>query len=268
MTVWQPVSGCGPRCRGGGDDLVAGVRAALRLVAVAGVVLLGLVIVPIHCDGIRAIARMLLAALGVRLRWRGPAPRSGSLLVANHVSWMDIVVLLAIQPVRLVAKCEVRGWPGIGALAAITGAVFVDRSRPKTLPATVAEVAAALRGGRSVAVFPEGTTHCGAARCALSFRPAMFQAALDAGAPVVPITISYDSRAVGFISDDTLWSSVRRVCALRRPAVTVTAASALYPVAGADRRILAQAAQASVSCLVPPLPNQLAHRKLSAVMQA
>jgi 1-acyl-sn-glycerol-3-phosphate acyltransferase len=269
MTVWQPVSGCGPRCRTGGDELVAGFRVALRLTAVAGVLLLGLVIVPLRRrTGVRTVARLLLGALGVRLRLRGPAVRDGSLVVANHVSWLDIVALLAVRPARLVAKCEVRGWPCIGVLAAVTGAIFVDRARPKTLPATVAEVTAALRAGRSVAVFPEGTTHCGDARCAPSFRPAMFQAALDAGAPVVPVSLTYDSSAVAFIGDDTLWSSVRRVCALRRPTVTMTAASALHPVSGADRRILAQAAQASVSCLVPSVPNHLAHRKLSAVMQA
>jgi hypothetical protein len=96
----------------------------------------------------------------------------------------------------------------------------------------------------------------------------MFQAALEAGAPVVPITISYGSRAAAFVGDDTLWSSVRRVAGLRTLSVTLVGASALHPVAGADRRILSSAAQASVSCVVSPPPNHQAHRKLSAVMQA
>jgi 1-acyl-sn-glycerol-3-phosphate acyltransferase len=198
---------------------------------------------------VRALARALLAALGVRMGVRGRSPRPGSLLVANHVSWLDVVVLAAAAPARLVAKHEVRAWAGVGALAAAAGTIFVDRSRPKALPGTVAEVAAALRAGTTVAVFPEGTTYCGAAQG--PFRPAMFQAAVDAGAPVVPLTVSYaaggrPTRATAFLGEDTLWTSVRRVCALRDVTVTLTGSPALHPVPGADRRALARAAQSSV----------------------
>jgi 1-acyl-sn-glycerol-3-phosphate acyltransferase len=217
----------------------------LRVGALVGVLMTGLLLVPLlRRVAVRATARALLAALGVRLVWRGPAPRPGSLLVANHVSWLDIVALLAVEPVRLVAKHEVRRWPAIGMLARLSGSLFVDRSRPRLLPGTVGEVAAALRAGRSVAVFPEGTTFCGAAHG--RFRPAMFQAALDAQAPVVPITIRYDTTAAAFVGDDTLWSSVRRIAALRSLTVTLVAAPALRPAVGADRRALARTAQACV----------------------
>lgn len=247
--IWQPVSGCGNGCRTGGEETASAATAVVRLVTLSAVLVMGLVLVPVlRRVALRPVARVMLASLGVRLRWRGALPRAGTLLVANHVSWLDIVALLAVSPVRLVAKCEVRGWPGIGALAAVTGAIFVDRTRPKTLPATVAEIAGALRAGRSVAVFPEGTTYCGARRG--RFRPAMFQAAVDAGAPVVPVSITYDSTAPAFVGDDTLWSSVRRVAGLRGTTVTLIGAPALRPAAGADRRSLARAAQASVG-LVP-----------------
>jgi 1-acyl-sn-glycerol-3-phosphate acyltransferase len=186
----------------------------------------------------------MLAVLGVRLVRRGPVLRPGSLLVANHVSWLDILVLTAVAPVRLVSKGEVGRWPAIGSLAGLYGAIFIDRTRPKTLPATVGEVAAALRSGRTVAAFPEGTTFCGANQG--RFRPAMFQAAIDAGAPVVPASIRYDSTAAAFIGDDTLWGSVRRVAALRSLTVTLVTAPALRPTPGADRRMLARAAQASL----------------------
>jgi 1-acyl-sn-glycerol-3-phosphate acyltransferase len=247
--IWQPVSGCGNDCRTGGEETVGALTAVVRLVTLLAVLLMGLVLVPVlRRAALRTVARAMLASLGVRLRWRGAAPRPGTLLVANHVSWLDVVALLAVSPVRLVAKCEVRGWPGIGVLAAVTGAIFVDRSRPKTLPTTVAEVAEALRAGRSVAAFPEGTTFCGASRG--RFRPAMFQAAVDTGAPVVPVSITYDSTAPAFVGADTLWSSVRRVAGLRGATVTLIAAPALRPEIGADRRSLARAAQASVG-LVP-----------------
>ena len=242
MSTFQPVSSCGPTCRTTGDSLVGAAVLVVRMVAVPAVLLLGLVLVPIlRGPAVRAVARALLASLGVRLRSRGPAVRPGSLLVANHVSWLDIVVLMAHHPVRLVAKREVRDWPGIGTLAAVSGAIFLDRSRPKALPATVAQVAAALRAGRPVAVFPEGTTFCGPERG--RFRPAVFQAAVDAGAPIVPVSLTYSSTAAAFVGDDTLWSSVVRVARLRQLTVTLVTAPALHPESGADRRQLARVAQ-------------------------
>ncbi len=243
--MWQPVSGCGDQCRDGADRLAAHGLAALRTVALAVVLLGGLVVVPLlRGVALRTLARTMLAVLGVRVARRGPSLKPGSLVVANHVSWLDILVLTATAPVRLVAKGEVGAWPGIGVLAGLSGTIFIDRSRPKALPSTVGEVTAALRAGRSVAAFPEGTTFCGLEQG--QFRPALFQAAIDAGAPVVPVSIGYDSTAAAFIGDDTLWDSVRRVAGLRSLTVTLVTAPALRPVPGADRRVLARAARASL----------------------
>jgi 1-acyl-sn-glycerol-3-phosphate acyltransferase len=244
-TTWQPTSACGPHCRSADARHVGSGTAVLRLAALFGVLVSALVLVPLlRHSAARVVSRGILAALGVELRWRGSAPRPGSLLVANHVSWLDVVALLAVAPVRLVAKHDVRAWPAVGALAALTGSIFVDRSRPKRLPGTVAEVAAALRAGRSVAVFPEGTTFCGAERG--RFRPAVFQAAVDAGAPVMPIAIRYASPHAAFVGDDTLWSSVRRVAGLRGLTVTLVGSPALRPEPGADRRALARATQVTI----------------------
>ena len=249
--IWQPVSGCSESCLAGGEDAARPGVAALRLLRCTGVLLAGLILVPVlRSAAAPAVSRWVLAALGVRRSWRGPRPRPGTLLVANHVSWLDVVALLAVTPVKLVAKYEVRGWPGIGSLAAMLGAIFLDRSRPRTLPRTVAAVTEQLRAGRSVAVFPEGTTYCGQTRG--RFRPAMFQAAVDAGAPVVPVAIEYDSTAAAFVGDDALLSSVRRVAALRSLTVTLVASPALRPDAGANRRLLARAAQASIGVGVRP----------------
>lgn len=243
--MWQPVSGCGDQCRDGADPRAARGLATLRMMTLAGVLLGGFLLVPLlRGAALRTLARAMLAVLGIRMVKQGPALRPGSLLAANHVSWLDILVLLATAPVRLVSKGEVGSWPGIGALAGLSGAIFLDRSRPKALPATVGEVTAALRTGRSVAVFPEGTTFCGAGQG--RFRPAMFQAAIDANAPVVPASIHYDSNAAAFIGDDTLWDSVRRVAALRSLTVTLVTAPALRPAPDADRRVLARVAQTSL----------------------
>lgn len=223
---------------------MSGAATVVRLVTAAAVLISGLMVMPLlRGRAPRTVARALLAALGVKLVWRGPAPRPGSLLVANHVSWLDVLALLAVAPMTLVAKREVRAWPAVGAMARAAGVIFVDRARPKRLPATVSEITAALRAGRSVAVFPEGTTFCGAE--AGRFRPAVFQAAVDARVPVVPIAIRYASPSASFIGDDTLWASVRRVAGLRGLTVTLVGSAALRPEPGADRRCLARAAQAS-----------------------
>ncbi|GAA4956580.1 lysophospholipid acyltransferase family protein [Actinoplanes utahensis] len=217
-----------------------------RMTALAGVLLLGLLAAVLHSGALRVMARAIIAVLGVKVVWRGPAPRPGSLLVANHVSWLDVVALAAVTPVRLVAKHDVRAWPALGGAARRAGTIFIDRTRPSTLPGTVREVAAALRAGRSVAVFPEGTTFCGPESG--RFRPALFQAAIDAGAPVVPVSVSYDSTEACFVGEDTLGASVVRVARIRGLTLTLVAAPALRPDTGADRRVLARAAQSSLGC--------------------
>jgi 1-acyl-sn-glycerol-3-phosphate acyltransferase len=279
-TLWQPRSRCGTHCLPAGCPTVGRVTATLRLLAVIGVLGGGVLLVPLllvlrgraRTAAVCALARALLRALGARLVLRGRLPdrrwgRPGSLLVANHVSWLDVVVLAALAPARLVAKSEIRGWPGVGVLAAAAGTIFVDRSRPRSLPDTVAEVAAALRSGASVAVFPEGTTYCGAAQG--PFRPAMFQAAVDAAAPVVPLTVVYraggdETRATAFLGEDTLWTSVRRVCGLRGVTVSLVGSPALHPVPGAGRRALARAAESTVRLAAGSAPTSVRDLGLAA----
>ncbi|MEU9512797.1 lysophospholipid acyltransferase family protein [Micromonospora sp. NPDC048169] len=261
--LWRPASGCGPDCLPPpvAPD-VSRLRRAGRLLGVLGMLLAGAgvaVLLPLlpaarGRAASRGWARWTLRTLGVRLLVRGRTPRGRALLVANHVSWLDILAVLAVSPTRMVAKCEVRSWPLVGALAAAAGTVFVDRSRPRDLPATVARVAGALRSGRSVAVFPEGTTWCGAAtgcRPSRGFRPAMFEAAVAAGAPVVPLSLAYryagdPSTLPAFLGAETLWASVRRVLAARGLTVSVTVGAALHPAEGVDRRALARIAEAAV----------------------
>lgn len=274
--LWLPVSGCGPACLPAAGEVpaVPPARRLARLLAVLGMLAAGTglaVLLPVlpavaRAAGVRGWARWTLRAFGVRLVARGRPPRRRALLVANHASWLDVLALLAVAPARMVAKREVRSWPLVGLLAAAAGTVLVDRSRPRDLPATVARVSADLRAGRAVAVFPEGTTWCGTADAAgcrpgRGFRPALFQAAIDAGAPVVPLRIGYRCAATGapttaaaFVGDDDLLRSVRRVLAARGLEVRVTVSAALHPDPGADRRLLARAAESIVhlAAVTPP----------------
>jgi 1-acyl-sn-glycerol-3-phosphate acyltransferase len=266
--LWQPRSDCGPGCLPAPSRTAAASRARQsgRFVALLGALVLGALLVPVlvmlpgparHAAA-RTWARGVLRSVGVRLVARGRLPRRRALLVANHISWLDIVAILAVSPARLVAKHEVRRWPLVGAMAAAGGTIFVDRSRPRQLPKTVAEAAAALRGGGVVAVFPEGTTRCGAGGAhgrgpACGFRPAMFQAAIDAGAVVVPLALGYHTRqdlngttAAAFIGEESLWASLRRVVAVSDLVVTVAASPAVHPDVSATRRGLARIAESAV----------------------
>ena len=116
----------------------------------------------------------LLAAAGVRVVATGPRPAPGSLVVANHVSWLDVLALNRIVTVRMLAKAEVRDWPLVGPMAARAGTVFLDRDRLRALPAAVAEVADALRDGACIGVFrraPPGADATSAASVPPPSRP-------------------------------------------------------------------------------------------------
>lgn len=225
MSPWVPaapctVTDCLPFCH----PEVGLVRVVGRALALAGAVAVGLLGAPFVHGLPRAAryrvvegwARLLLAALGVRLAVRGPVARPRpALVVANHRSWLDIVVLAAVCPGRMLAKSEVRRYPVLGVLSRCAGTLFIDRERPRALPSVVEEVTRALRAGSTVVVFPEGSTWCG--RRHGSFRPALFEAAVRSGAVVRPVALGYrqDSRllstAAAFVGEDTLWASLRRV---------------------------------------------------------
>ncbi|SHG04912.1 lysophospholipid acyltransferase family protein [Streptoalloteichus hindustanus] len=266
---WMPVSPCGDHCIPGADETpgVGAARRALRFGALFLVVLSGVPIAALYPvlgpRGRQWLARRwfraVLRAIGARLVVRGE-PRfagegAGALVVGNHCSWLDIVALDAVQPVRMLAKREVRSWPVVGWFAAATGSVFVDRERLSALPGTVADLAAVLREGAVVGVFPEGTTWCGAASG--RYRSAPFQAALDAGVPVRPVAVRYlvngsPTSAVAFVGADTLWHSVRRVVGLRGLVVEVEPLPELTNRSAADRRELAALAERLVAAATYP----------------
>ena len=160
-------------------------------------------------------SRLLLRALGIRLSQRG-GPRSGaSLIVANHVSWLDVLVLASAGSMLPVAKAEIAQWPFIGFLARRSGALFIKRDRLSELPAHVDRIAVLLRQGHRVQVFPEATTRCGTTMA--PFRRAAFQAAIDAAVVISPVAISYRDAAgnpvmtAAFVGETSLVTSVMRV---------------------------------------------------------
>ncbi|MGW0606153.1 lysophospholipid acyltransferase family protein [Streptomyces sp. NPDC002640] len=251
MSPWDPTAPCAvPSCVEA-FPRVGRARAAARAGALLALLLAGLAACPfarlLPRRAVRLWCRGVVRAAGARVRTSGAAPgRGGLLLVANHVSWLDVALLASVRPARMVAKAEIRRWPVAGRLAAL-GAVFIDRQRLRALPGTVAELAELLRGGAAVAVFPEGSSWCGRAQG--RFRPAVFQAALDAGVPVQPVRLRYrfadgtPATAAAFVGDDTLLASVWRVVSVRGLVAEVDVRPALPAGSRPDRRALACAAQ-------------------------
>lgn len=252
--AWTPVSPCGAACLTGGDPVVGKLRASLRIAAAAAILLAAVPLLAVlPRRAVRMVFRAVLRAFGVRLRVRGElavTPGRGALVVSNHVSWLDIVAVNAVRPVRSVAKREIATWPVLGRVATAAGTVFLDRERLRTLPGTVAELARALRGGAIVSAYPEGTTWCGSDFGA--FRPALFQAALDAGVPVRPVALRFlaagrETPAPAFVGDETLLDSLRRVARLRGLVLEVLVLDEIAPGAAPTRRDLAVLARASIA---------------------
>jgi 1-acyl-sn-glycerol-3-phosphate acyltransferase len=135
-------------------------------------------------------SRGALHILGVRLEVRGEAPRPGSLIVANHVSWLDVLAINAVCPVAFVCKQEIASWPLLGWLLKRAGTFFMRRASAWSAWRAVHAIAPRLWHGCTVAVFPEGTTSTGDA--VLRFYPALFQAAVNARAAVQPVALSYN----------------------------------------------------------------------------
>ncbi|MFF9065548.1 lysophospholipid acyltransferase family protein [Streptomyces sp. NPDC014891] len=279
---WLPTAPCTPgRCAahpasgpGGAGTAGAGpVRSALRLVAGLGAVLLGLLLAApaallpaaARLALVRLWTRATVRALGVRVRYEGaPAPATGPLLVvANHISWLDIPLLAALLPGRAVAKAEVRRWPVLGTLAALGGTLFIDRDGLMALPGTVRSLAGVLAAGGRVLVFPEGSTWCGRERG--RFRPAAFQAALDTGCAVQPVRIDYrPTDAAAYVGADPLGSSLWRVVSTRRLTAVVRLGEPLTAALHRDRRALAAAAQRAVARDSANRPALSVHQRSSS----
>ena len=204
----------------------------------------------------RGYCRLVLRCLGVRITVSGGPIRNlrGVLVVAPHVSWVDIFSIGAVLPGSFVARADLIEWPALGRLARLMKVIPIERSSLRRLPEVVAAIAGRLRAGHTVVAFPEGTTFCGLAYG--SFRPAMFQAAIDAGRPVQPLRLSYHHRdgrtstVPAFIGDDSLLDSIRRLIVARRTIVHVHVESLQLPVG--DRRALASRCETAVRGVAQP----------------
>lgn len=161
-------------------------------------------------------AQRILRFLHCPVQPRGALPSRG-LIAANHISYMDVLVLAALTPTIFVAKAEVRRWLLIGLLCERAGVLFLDRTSMRAAAAANRTIAEVLRSGQSVVVFPEGTTSAG--ETILPMYAALFQSALDCNEPIIPTWITYGDAAqrerIAYWGDMTLMPHLLQLMRLR-----------------------------------------------------
>jgi len=132
---------------------------------------------------------ILCKIFGVQCRTRGSINNAPTLFVVNHISWFDIPALGSKIPVHFLSKDEINSWPIVGWLARQTGTLYIKRGRHGAAEQSMNDIADTLNRGGHVVIFPEGTTSDGTS--VRKFHSRLFQAAIDAGAPVQPVALRY-----------------------------------------------------------------------------
>ncbi len=212
---------------------------------------------------IRRWSRRLLRICGVDIELIGPLPETGrgAMVVANHISWLDIFVMHSWEPSRFVAKSEIRDWPLIGWLCAQTGTLFIERGRKRDAHRVLHDITDCMLQGDRVCVFPEGTTTDGTD--VLPFHANLMQAPISAGLPVLPVALRYCDAATGertlapaYIGELTLLQTLDAI--LHAPPMTAQVAFGQPLLADeSGRRALAERSREAVLALCRQLQGDL-----------
>jgi 1-acyl-sn-glycerol-3-phosphate acyltransferase len=237
------------------------IRAGWRLLRVTFLLLAGVLCIallyPLIGEQARAQIKRrwsfaLLGALGISIARDGPSASqlAHGLLVANHISFVDIFVINALAPVTFVAKSDVANWPLFGWLTRKSGNLFIERGRRQAAHDTQKNITAALGAGHSIVIFPEGTTTIGDR--VLPFHAALLQSAIAGAVPVICLALAYQTRvgkvtaAPAFVGEDTLWDCLWRIVTSDGIVARVRLAGDLSSVA-TDRRHLAHQAHQRIA---------------------
>ena len=203
---------------------------------------------------VHAWAGEMLRIVGIELVVNGTPPAAGPvLLVANHISWLDILVIHASRHCRFVSKSDVKGWPFVSTLAHGADTLYIERESRRDAHRVVLQMAVRLRAGDILAVFPEGTTGDGITL--KPFHANLIQAAIEAAVPVQPVALKFIDRASGatsfapsYIDNETLIGSISRTLTARGLKAVVTFGEPQEPQ-GQTRRVWAQALREDIERL-------------------
>ncbi|HQR03918.1 MAG: 1-acyl-sn-glycerol-3-phosphate acyltransferase [Proteobacteria bacterium] len=191
----------------------------------------------------------LLHQLGIDLKVRGAAGQGG-LVVANHISFIDILAINAALPATFVAKDDIRRWPLIGWLCRHSGTLFLERGSRSAAQKARAHLTGYLQAGHRVAFFPEGTTTRGDR--VLPFHSALFQSAIDSGVDVQPVSLRYEgaqskrSEIPAYVDDITLLRCLWSIVSVERTRVHVNMLPAIAS-REVDRRHLSSHAHRAIA---------------------
>lgn len=194
------------------------------LILVIGLVIVGLVFPFLNYHSrmwaVRCWSRLFNLSVGLRVKYNPIEPPKGAaLVVANHISWIDIFVIDTWHPCRFVAKSEINHWPVIGWLCRHTGTLFISRQRRHDTGRIRHQMVHGLERGHTLGVFPEGTTSDGSSL--LPFNPSLLQAAIDTNSPVYSIHLRYvdaegkPTLAAAYIDEMSLGQSIRQIVQAR-----------------------------------------------------
>ena len=198
-------------------------------------------------------SHQILTILAIKFEALPTDAPPGSLIVANHISWLDIFAINALRPASFIAKTEIRQWPFIGWLATRHDTVFLRRGSRGHARMVNAEIDALLNEGRDAAIFPEGTTTDGTTL--LGFHAALLQPAIETGRPILPLTLSYHdadgniSLAPSYAGETTMKQCFAAILACRRLTVRVTSSATIH-TAGMNRREVSQLAHAAIAAVL------------------
>lgn len=204
----------------------------------------------------QAWSRQLLHILAIKVKVNGNPPGvypANTMIVANHISWLDIFALNSITVSRFVAKKELRDWPVAGFLIKSVGTLFIDRSNRRDASRVNEQLAKALQDGCCMAVFPEATTSEG--HSLLPFKPSLFEASRLAHATIQPVAIRYLTpgghycAAASYAGDTSLWQSMCLILRTRAMIVELSYTSAIppYDTALASRFQLSQISRDAIN---------------------
>ncbi len=217
-----------------------------------------------RCFAFRQWARANAALMGMNLQASGVAPRGTVMLVSNHLSYLDVIVFALCCDAVFVAKSEVARWPLIGFLSRCMGTIFIERGRKRDILRVNALIESALRAGRSVIVFPEGTTSAGAS--VSPFKSPLLEPAVKLSVPVHYANLHYATAAHESPAAESVcwWGEMDFVPHLWRLFQLTSFCAAVHfgttPLPASDRKTLARAAQAHIAANVQA--HQVVYQKL------
>lgn len=214
--------------------IIAYIRFSAVTLSMLVIVLAVLLIYPFSKSFVRQQVRViwtrcLIASIGAKLKIKGYKPNSdelrNSMIVSNHISWLDTVVMLRLYFVQYIGKIEMQNWPILNKVIASGGTIFINRKIKRNILAVNQEVARLLQNGATIGLFPEGKTTSGVE--VLPFKAPILEAAMMAKSKILPVIISYkkqdNTRAKEVSFGETGWfTTVMNILLIKNLKINVT----------------------------------------------